>query len=383
MKTLVLPKCAARATVPLVLGLSFAACSGGSKGIEGEGEDPGYHPGAGGAGGNFNASAGGNATAGGNNSGVGSAPTADANCGEQTADTTKVPADVLLVLDRSGSMNESIAARCCCTSSCSSSTGVDMCSDTSNCTQRWPALTSAVESTISSATGINWGLKLYSSPSQRDSCSVTQGVEVAVGANSAAAIQTNIASVTPSGSTPTARAITAATAYLKTVTDQNSKVILLATDGEPNCKSGSSSGTSDVDGTLAAIDAALTAGYKVYVIGIGTEVGNLDNFAVAGGTDHYYPATSAADLANALATISKAISSCTFQLAKTPPDPANVAVYLDGSLIPMDANNGWAFASTSQTVVLTGATCEKVTSGQASKVQVLFGCPGQVPPPIL
>jgi hypothetical protein len=208
-------------------------------------------------------------------------------------------------------------------------------------------------------------------------------VEVAVGNNSAAAIQTNIASTSPSGSTPTARAITAATSYLKTVTDANAKVILLATDGEPNCRSGSSSGTSDVDGTLTAIDAALTAGYKVYVIGIGPEVGNLDNFALAGGTDHYFPANSAADLANALAAISKAVSSCTFELSETPPDPANVAVYLDGALVPMDANNGWAFASTAKTVVLTGATCEKVTSGEASKVQVLFGCPGQAPPPIL
>jgi hypothetical protein len=167
------------------------------------------------------------------------------------------------------------------------------------------------------------------------------------------------------------------------VTDQNAKVILLATDGEPNCKVGSSSTTSDVDGTIAAIGAALTAGYQVYVIGIGTEVGNLDNFAVAGGTDHYYPATSAAELAAALDTISKAVASCTFEMSQTPPDPSNVAVYLDGVLVPMNADNGWAFGASAKTVILTGSVCEQVTTGGASRVQVLFGCPGQPPPPIL
>ena len=389
MKAIGLPELAVRATAPLIVGLSFVACSGSSKGVEGEnGGSTGYNPGYGGAaGGNYNPGAGGNGATsmggGARETGGGSPPTADANCGEQTSNTTKLPTDVLLVLDKSGSMSESIADDCCCSSSCTNTTGASTCSGTSNCTERWPALTSAVDATISGATGINWGLKLFSSPSQSSSCGVTQGAEVAVGSNSATAIQTSIANVSPSGNTPTARAVTAARAYLQTVTDQNAKVILLATDGEPNCKSGSSSTTSDVDGTIAAIDAALTAGYKVYVIGIGPSVGNLDNFAVAGGTDHYYPATSAADLANALAAISVAVSSCTFSMSQPPPNPDNVAVYLDGALVPMSATNGWAFGATAQTVILNGAPCEQITSGAASKVQVLFGCAGQPPPPIL
>src|SRR5450759_5413525 len=44
----------------------------------------------------------------------GSAPTGDANCGSQTSSTSHEAADVLLVLDRSGSMNESIAESCYC-----------------------------------------------------------------------------------------------------------------------------------------------------------------------------------------------------------------------------------------------------------------------------
>jgi hypothetical protein len=310
----------------------------------------------------------------------GPAPTGDANCGTQTSSTTKTPTDVLLVLDRSGSMNFSIAEDCCCSNSCRQAVSIKLCASTSNCTERWPALTSAVDTTVRNTTGINWGLKLFSTRGAADSCSVGNGVEVSTGGG-AAAVESAIANASPLGSTPTAKAITAATAYLQTVNDGNNRVILLATDGEPNCKAHATDpSTSDVDGTTAALQAALAAGFRAYVIGIGPSVGNLDNFARAGGTDHYFPATSAADLVNALAAISKAVSSCTFTMSQSPPDSNNVAVYLDGKLVAQDAANGWTFGTNSQTVMLNGSACSAITSGTASKVQVLFGCAGQAPP---
>ena len=52
------------------------------------------------------------------------------------------------------------------------------------------------------------------------------------------------------------------------VKDQNTKYILLATDGEPNCASGGSS-TPNVPATVDAIAAAKAAGFPVYVIGVG------------------------------------------------------------------------------------------------------------------
>ena len=119
----------------------------------------------------------------------------------------------------------------------------------------------------------------------------------------------------------------------------------------------------------------------VYVIGIGPSVGNLDSFAAAGGTNKYYPASSPEDLTAAFATISKAVASCTFALAQTPPDPNNVAVYVDTNLVPKDSANGWSFGANSTSI--NGSTCEKVTSGDAKSVRVLFGCPGEQPPPTL
>jgi hypothetical protein len=321
------------------------------------------------------------ASANGPGGGPGPVPTGDANCGVQTSETTKAPTDVLLVLDRSGSMNESIAENCCCSTTCRQVVSIKMCSDTTNCTERWPALTSAVTTTIAKTAGINWGLKLFSSPGGLDVCGVDSGVEAVIGA-SATSVQAQIAGANPKNSTPTAKAVTTATAYLQTVKDQNNKVILLATDGEPNCRLGSlDPSSSDVDGTQAAIRSALTAGFRVYVIGIGPSVGNLDNFAAAGGTDRYYRATSAADLADALMAISKVVSSCTFTMSQSPPDPDNIAVYLDGKLMAKDSANGWSFGASPLTVMLNGASCTSITSGGAGKVQVLFGCPGEPPPP--
>jgi hypothetical protein len=326
---------------------------------------------------NLDANPGGSSAGGGNAGNGGPLPTADANCGSQTNSTTKQPADVLLVLDRSGSMGDDIAEDCKCLSTGNSSSRP--CADLNACTDRWSTVSSAINATVSSTPDIHWGLKLFSTPGG-SSCNVSNRVEVAIGPDSASGIQEQIASTSPQNNTPTAQAIKAAVGYLNGVSDPGNKVILLATDGQPNCASGGSS-TPNVDATIAEIAAAKEAGYQVYVIGIGPSVGNLNNFAQAGGTGEYFPATSPQQLADALAQISSVVASCSFTLAKPPTgaDLTNVAVYLDKNLVKQDADNGWSFGANSQTIVLNGDTCEKVKSGQATNVQVVFGCETPLP----
>jgi hypothetical protein len=286
---------------------------------------------------------------------------------------------VLLVLDRSASMEYSISEDCFCTTPVSA--GGPLCADTTNCATRWQAVQTAVTDTLVSATGVNWGLKLFSTPTGSQ-CSVSSSVEVPIGADTADAVRSQIQSAALGIGTPTAAALTAATAYLKTLADSNPKTILLATDGEPNC-GGTPASVNIVDLTGAAAAAAManTAGFPVYVIGIGPNLDNLTQLARSGGTGDYYPVTSSQQLADAFTAIGKLVTPCTFMLSSTPPDANNIGVYLDKALVPKDDINGWSFGASAQTIVLNGGTCDKVTSGTASTVQVVFGCPGGPPLP--
>ena len=376
MRRLIMGTIFAGAAIFSSVGIFFAACDSTPPPV-GVGGTSG---GGGGGGLTINTSPTAGASGSGATTGGGGQPTGDANCGTQTKNTAHQLADVLLVLDRSGSMDYSTAEDCYCDATTAGSNG-KTCSSTTNCTTRWPALTSAVTATLGSTSGsINWGLKLFSSTGS--GCGLNNGVEVAISATSVSAIEAKVTATTPGGNTPTAQAITAATAYLKTVNDQNSKYILLATDGEPNCAKGGDS-SPNVQATVDAITAAKNLGFLVYVIGIGPQAAltNLQSFAVAGGTTNYYPAASPQALADAFSKITVAVVSCTFALDQTPPDPTNIGVYLDGKGVDKDATNGWSYGANTQTIVLNGTTCDQITSGKGSTVQVFFGCAGGPPPP--
>ena len=208
--------------------------------------------------------------------------------------------------------------------------------------------------------------------------------QVEISPTSAALVQSQITGTSPSSYTPTASAINVANLYLQGVNDGNPKAILLATDGEPNCASSQSSTTSDLPNTLAAIRSAAASGFPVYVVGIGPSTSNLDSMAVAGGTTSHYPATSPQQLTDALDKISKIVAlTCNFQTPQAPPDINQVWVYVDKQLATQNDPNGWSFGPTSSDIVLTGTLCDSVMAGQASTVQIVFGCPGYIPPFII
>jgi hypothetical protein len=201
--------------------------------------------------------------------------------------------DLLLVLDRSGSMSDDIASDATCGSR-------------AGCQARWPTISASLNQVLAaSPTSVQWGLKFFTSPGG-STCTVNTGVEVGVGPNTAAQIQAAITGTSPGNQTPTMAAIKAAVAYFSTVNDGLPHYILLATDGQPNCDPGTSSDVTDasVMDTAGVIGTAFqTDGIKTYVIGIGPSAGNLTSFAQAGGTGNYFPATSPAQLTAALNTI--------------------------------------------------------------------------------
>ena len=363
-------------------GLSWSCSSAGEVGTQ-PGAGGGVGPGAGGVlintsvqGGSPGMGTGGD---GGTPGAAGTTGGGEATCGDTTITPNRAPADILIVLDRSSSMDYSIAADCYCSAGVGGTGAGSVCPSTAGCTDRWTSVKTAVAQTVTANPGINWGLELFAAPNG-GSCSVSLAPQVPISPASAASVQQQIAGTSPNSYTPTASAINAATMYLQTVNDGNSRAILLATDGEPNCGSGQSSTNSDLPNTIAAIRSAAGAGFPVYVVGIGPSTTNLNSMAVAGGTTNYYPATSPDQLTTALDQISKIVAlTCNFQTPQAPRDITQVWVYVDKQLVNQNDPNGWTFGATSSDIVLTGTLCDSVLAGQASSVQIIFGCPGYVP----
>ena len=302
--------------------------------------------------------------------------TSDGLCGITTTDTTRAEADVLIVLDRSESMTWSLSTDSACNASDPS------------CSSRIAAVVPAVSAVVADNPGIYWGLELFSTPGGAR-CEVAAAPQVPIGADSAPAIQSALAALTTATSTPTTAALTVATNYLRTVSDGNNKAILLATDGLPNCGSGGGGGVGadDLAGATTAAGAAKQAGFPVYVIGIGPSVSNLDALAQAGGTGNYYPVTSTAALNAALSAIAQVVSAtCTFKANTTPPVKDLVYVYVDKTLVAKNDSNGWAFDAsdpTYSTIILTGRVCDDMLAGVTTQVQILFGCPNEIPPGVI
>jgi hypothetical protein len=297
------------------------------------------------------------------------------NCGITTNGLTPQPADLLLVLDRSGSMSYDIGSDVYCTDA----------KAPANCTTRWSTVTTSLNQVLSSASGdVQWGLKFFTSPGG-STCTVNAGADVKIPAT-AADITAAISGTSPANQTPTTAAINSAVEYLNGLNDGRSHFILLATDGQPNCDPGTSSTVSatTVAHTAAAIKTAHdSSGINTFVIGIGPSPGNLTSFAQSGGTGDYYPATSPDQLTTALNSITKKVASCVFNLGKYPPDPNNIVIEFNGDpsqRAPQDTThtNGWDYTSPADTSVqVYGSWCDKITNGTYTSTEVILGCPGQ------
>lgn len=338
---------------------------------QGGGSGAAGNSGAGASGGNTGA--GGNlvipdaAGAGGGASGDAGEPGDGPTCGLENFQLERVPAELLLVLDRSSSMNRMPVG----------SMGATL----------WDDTLAAVDQVVkATAMSIQWGLKLFPLPS---GCMVSPAADVPMAANNYDPVlaRARTESWNDSGQygTPTGAAMNAAVEYLKSVASPNPKYILLATDGEPSCPMGGGSRLFALD----AITTAAAAGYKTYVIGIaigGEGESTLNEMAMAGGVPRadpmrkYYPAANQADLTAALNLIAGQVSNCVFPLSKPPPAPDSVKVTVGGERVPENPMEGWSYTSAQMTAIqLNGTWCERVKT-DVTNVAIVFGCPGVVIP---
>lgn len=307
-------------------------------------------------------------------------------CQEQKFAPTKVgDPDIVLLMDRSGSMSDGSPTK-------------------------WSQATTAVTGTITQLEAqkspIYWGLYFF--PSNND-CAVGTNPDVPIGPLQASAITTAIKAKSPGGNTPIAQAVTNATNYYSSVNDGRGHYLAVATDGEPNCDSGGGlpkQCTKDADcamgetcqvlvgfgfcvpaggegPTTKAIAAARMKGIRTFVIGIslsGTSA-TLNKMAEEGGTARvgtvkYYPVSDQAQLEMALKNITSQIISCSFQLSSLPQSNMEVYVTVGGLVVKRDTThmNGWDIDTMSKTLTFYGNACTSLQANPSS-VSVGYTCP--------
>ena len=344
-------------------------------------------------------------------------------CVQAKPSIKNIPPDVLIVLDRSGSMAQ----------------GTDgvMCAGTNCMNNKWAQVTNAINTVLpKTETSVNWGVFFFGDPTvSGNTCEVGTMASVAPGPTNAMAIKTAIAGTSPASSTPTTLAMKNAAAYLKTLNDSNPKFILLATDGQPTCGTATSScnvdavgsggvsgsggtggrsgsggaggrsgsggaggrgGRSGMMGTgvtaATCDDAAAAAAVKeahdvdmipVFVVGIataGTADATLNRMAInggfpkaGGGAQLYYSVSSGDELQAALATITTQTKTCFFGIDPAIDDQHKIEkVTADGrELNPSD------FMQVGNTgVQLIDQACKDFTDGVITDVVVQVNCNG-------
>ena len=318
-------------------------------------------------------------TAGANSGGGGSGDDPDSCVKLHVAYTPQIPTVVMLI-DQSGSMKDKF--------------------DTGT---RWNVLRDAL---IAPTTGIistlqakvRFGLALYTSDGgfgngdPKKTCPMITEVPPAL--NNFDAIKMKYLPDDWKGDTPTGESVDAAVKILAGVKDEGPKVIVLATDGEPDtCADPNPDTQQGRDAarqlSVSAVQNAFAAQITTFVISVGKEVGEEHLRAVANAgqglavdvdnMNRFYRANSQADLKTAFDTIVDGVRSCVLALNGSV-DLANAAsgtVSLDGKPLTYLDANGWRLDSPTM-FELQGSACTAIKSGNHD-LQIDFPCGVIVP----
>ena len=330
--------------------------------------------------------------------------TMEAPCQVVQATLKPVAPNMMLVLDKSGSM----------VSNPSGYWDHDNNVNTPKIT-RWNSVYSVVDLVVTKFNDkLNFGASLFPSTSatttyDANACKVNGNVEVPVAAKNGAAILAGIPAamdVSLKGGTPTSAGMLAALAHLKTLPAEAPRAVLLVTDGAANCTMGAvppplfesyDNNVQTIVGNAFNVDKIPT-----YVVGIETknmtsgvtQDGNPDNtnpytklneLAMQGGkpkndpNEKFYNATNQIELGAALDLIVTDALSCVIPLAEEPAKPELTKVQVLGLDVPhiMDCakEDGWVYTNPNgpyDAIQLCGTACADLK--QSGEAAVNFFC---------
>lgn len=299
-------------------------------------------------------------------------------CEEQIVRSQGEIPEMLIVLDRSGSMKS-----------------IDV--------NRWdPSVAAVTAVTASLDSRVNFGLMVFpgiveptqnctrvgnsvscTSQSQSSSNCEPGSLEVPVAPKQAGAIEAALRNMSPLGGTPT----TAALAEVgKLWTPQSSdpdamikaRYVLLVTDGAPNCAEGGGN-DDDLVSTVRQIEKLAAQGTRTYVIGYNTQ-GELkpamDMMAVAGdtGSTEHIAVENQQSLVQALQTILGKVAYCDFSLDEATKSPSYVSVTIDQTSLLLNDPNGFSVSPDGRKVTVRGTACEQLSTSSAHVVRVKVLC---------
>ena len=324
---------------------------------------------------------GGHPTGSGGSVGTGSGGTGAATfCGEVDVPLYASPRpDVLLLVDRSKSMNDD-SDEMTCTGGCGASS-------------KWALVSAAINRLVTTHHSVNWGLALFGSDG---ACGVNAGVAVEFAQDAAPAIAQALAATTPGGEAPTAAAIDAATDGLLSRYDFSSpKYILLATDGRSGCATGGGGADAQAE---EAVNRAYYYGFPTFVLGLApdwdaTAIAVLNQMAENGGeaspgTPNLFatPATIDAQLAAISPTPPTSTGNPCVVPLPYPISPATslavsvTTLYGHSEVVPEDPLTGWSFTSPDESIIyISGYACSGLQSSAYSYIAITYQC-GSPPP---
>jgi von Willebrand factor type A domain len=323
-------------------------------------------------------------------------------CVGQTYAGESIPLDIYIMFDQSGSMCSCLdpdAAQTCPNPACGET--------------RLDAVRNATERFLldPESAGIGVGLGLFGKqPIGQASCDVADYAAATVGVGPvpehAASVVQALGQLQPTGETPTGAAIRGACSYAgswKRQVPHHQVVILLLTDGKPEapvtCQGGEGACCPSLDDAVTAAEECRTGSeIETYVLGVGPLLGNLEQIAVAGGTDRAYLVEGgdvSAQVLDALNRIRGAAAiPCQLQLPQPPNgqtlafDKVNLEyessecestlLYSVQNAAECGSEDGWYYddPANPQTIHLCPGSCDRV-SAPGGSLQYSVGCATQ------
>jgi hypothetical protein len=298
-------------------------------------------------------------------------------CRGATFQAEPIEVNMLVVLDRSGSMWQTI----------------ELGGGDSSVATKWEVALDAIDYMLDEfAARANFGMSVFphSELSTEETCHpdgstfpvctvpdacIEGNTLVDVGPNNEGAIRSALDATLPACCTPTGATLATYLGYPQLSDPTADNYILLVADGEETC-----------GGDAPAIAAELRAqdsNVRTFVIGFGDEVDPVELTAIAeaGGTARdgdlaYYQADNAQELEDAFAEIGGRALNCSYSLGGVPPDPQDLYAYFDGQPVPRDPSrqNGWDYDAGRNEIVFFGAACDALQNGDVEDLAILQTC---------